>query len=417
MPVPQWSIDNIRQLWSIYLSDIDPYLRIVDHRQVEDAISSYPQICVNRTAILLAIAFAVSSCKYPALLTKYYGHAKALEKALRCAKVSTRPSVLSLQALTTYLSCGRLHMDQDYLRTMLLMLVHVATTFRLNQDPQDLGYDTRECENRRRLWWHTITLDVRTAEVSGSQPLIISRDIEVKLPTMIRNIALQEYASIEWYDHVSCPCYSTMGFEMVRIARQILFGLAPNGQSICNHEQQQREQTDQLHSALLERYLTAPQCSDSPICRMTIQWWSIYWTRLKLLVSHGKRLFLREVIHVLGVDYESDLAECIGILERITNMRSNAEYARWAWLWQNCVEWDASAIALCLIATRKCSTETVNGAWILLDAFFRTWSSSNDFGDSEHRRRWNELLAFRNWVDFSSSASSFTDVNISDQVP
>lgn len=320
-------------------------------------------------AVLIAMALAVTSCKYPDLLTEYYKYAKALEKALTCARVVTQPSVLGSQARTIYLSCGRLKMDQDYLRTMMLVLVRVATNLRLNHDPKDLEIDLREWESRRRLWWQITTLDIRTAEASGSRPLIIARHIEVKIPDMPQTIHLGKYNSAEPLDNATCTCFSTMSFEMVKIARLVLFGLGPDRQATRDDKHRLREEADQVHSTLLEQFLTGSNYKDIPICRLTIQWCSIRWTRLKLLVPHSNRMFLRDITEASAFDHDADLSGCIKILERGARLRYDPEYSRWAWLWQNCVEWDVSAIALCMIATGRCSHGIVENAWVTLEAF------------------------------------------------
>ena len=121
---------------------------------------------------LLAIGFAVTACKHPYAIAEYQGYAKALERSLQFAEVLTRPTTHTLAALAVYLLCGRLHMRQDYLECMLLLLVRMAVKLKLNRDPSMLGFEAGECEFRRRLWWQIVALDVRTAEACGSTPVI-----------------------------------------------------------------------------------------------------------------------------------------------------------------------------------------------------------------------------------------------------
>ena len=329
-------------------------------------------------------------------------------------------------------------MDQEYLCTMLLLLVRLATKLNLDQDPADLGFDPTECEHRRRLYWHIITLYIRTAEACGTSPLIVSQHVRTKIPSTVPDPTLELEEAFDSPEHDPNTFYATMGFEMAKIARQVLFSLVPaDEQGVPRNEIQQLNLSDQLHQALLSQYGRTCDCIDSPLCRFTIQWCSIYWTRLKLLVVHSNKLFLRQVSDNSVFDPEKDLLACIGILERVDRLRADIEYSRWAWLWQNCVEWDASAIALCMIATGKCTLEVVSRAWIALDTFFQTNSGSVDFGDPgkiplganagfyrsyllslAHRKRWRELVAFRDWVrDANSTASSSIsrEVSMSDE--
>jgi hypothetical protein len=181
--MPFWSSEHVQNLWEVYLADVDPCLKLVEHQYVEDSVMAYPAICRNQMALLMAIVFATTACKRRTPTVEYQDHARALEKALQSAEVLTRPSIPTLQALTIYLSCGRLNMDQQYLEAMLLLLVQSAIKLLLDQDPLTLGYAPAECENRRRLWWHIVTLDLRTAEACDSRPRIVSKQINTKMPS------------------------------------------------------------------------------------------------------------------------------------------------------------------------------------------------------------------------------------------
>ena len=103
---------------------------------------------------------------------------------------------------------------------------------------------------------------------------------------------------------------------------------------------------------------------------------------------------------------------CTGILKRIQELRADEVYSRWAWLWQNCTEWDACAVGLGLIATGKCSADVVQQAWIAIDTFFTSWTAN--FGDPAHQKRWKELETFRDWVRAMQSFSPTRSGEMSD---
>jgi hypothetical protein len=50
-------------------------------------------------------------------------------------------------------------------RNMISLLVRLATRLRLHRDPAELGYLPSESEDRRRLWWNIVELDVRMLAV------------------------------------------------------------------------------------------------------------------------------------------------------------------------------------------------------------------------------------------------------------
>jgi hypothetical protein len=43
---------------------------------------------------------------------------------------------------------------------MLSLLVRMAKKLQLHRDPAELSYLPVECEDRRRLWWSIVALDV-----------------------------------------------------------------------------------------------------------------------------------------------------------------------------------------------------------------------------------------------------------------
>ena len=127
-----------------------------------------------------------------------------------------------------------------------------------------------------------------------------------------------------------------------------------------------------------------------------MHWCTIYSARTKLQIWHSTRIHLRQVDGDEAQDFDEHLLLCVDILERIQYLRADADCQRWAWLWQNCTEWDASTVALSTIAAGNCSSEVVQRAWRAIDCFFAAWV--DNLGDPAHRRRWRELKTFRDWV-------------------
>ena len=400
--IPHLSVDRARQLWQIYQTDIDPLLKIVNRQYVENALLSYPGGPPHRKSLLLAVSFAAVACKQPGLTPEYLGHARAVESALQSANVLSKPSISTLQALTIYLICGRLNMDQDYLRCMLALLVQLATKLKLDEDPEKLGIYFSEAEHRRRLWWHIVALDVRTAEQCGTDPIISSRLMRTKMPSMLSDSTLDSTAVLTPSSHAPSTFYTIVAFEMAKAAREVLLSLDSGlGAPAIDNKEYQIALSEQLHGALFNKYIRQCSCANSPVCRMTTEWYCIYSARLKLLVLHDGKVFLRKVSSDYASDPETDLLACIDLLNRVQVLRAHPEYSRWAWLWQNPVEWDVAAIALCAIATGSCTAGLVHRAWVAIDSFFETWTGH--FGDPAHRRRWRALQTFRDWVRATKS--------------
>lgn len=391
--------DHARSLWHAYLTNIDPFLKLVNHEIVEDELLTYPQCSAQGRALLLSIFFAIRTSRPSVPLAEYLSSSKALESALQTANVLSHPNVTTLSAMTIYLTCGRVNMKQDYLRTMLSLLVRLATKLHLDREPETLGYLPSECEQRRRLWWHIVALDVRTAEASGTDPLIAQDQIEAQLPSMVSDSALRSQTFFQSSHHTPCIFYTVVAIEMALVAKKVLFpGVSSSDRAsrmtLC----------DQLHRELVDKYMSRCKCMDSPVCRLTMAWCKIYWDRLRLLLRHWDKVFLKRVMDEDTTDDDETLRSCTCILNSIQQLRTDEVYSRWAWLWQNCTEWDACAIALCTIATGRCSLEEIRLAWIAIDTFFAAWTAN--FGDPAHQKRWRELKTFRDWVRATQSPSS-----------
>lgn len=390
----------IHATWATYLTDVDPLLKLVDHQFVEDVLLTLPQPSAEGRALLSAIHFAAEVCRDRIAIAAYQAISREVEVSFQTANVLTQPTIPKLQAMTIYLTCGRLNMDQDYLSSRLADLVRLSAALHLDRDPVELGYLPADCEHRRRLWWHIVALDVRTAEACGTEPLIQNGETTASLPSMVRDASLRSDLIPRRDRHATCTVFAVVAIEMAELAKKFLFTADQNANPTTN-----MASMNQSHQALLNKHQAACECADSPICRLTAQWCQIYWSRQSLLLRHRDKVFLKRIS--IGGDSEdpivadSDLQTCADILERVDSLRNDEEYSRWAWLWQNPVEWDVSAIALSTIAGGKCSIEYVNRAWAAIDSFFAAWTAP--FGDPKHQRRWHELEVFRDWVRASTS--------------
>ena len=152
---------------------------------------------------------------------------------------------------------------------------------------------------------------------------------------MITDEALRSLTFFTASDHAPCTFYAVVSYEMTYMASQILF--APK-RSIVKSEQ--AELSDTLHQISIDKYISSCTCVDSPLCRLTIEWCSIYRDRLRLLLLYGDKIFLRKVTPAPdATNSNQDLLTCIQILEKVRDLRDDPTYSRWAWLWHNCVEW------------------------------------------------------------------------------
>lgn len=151
---------------------------------------------------------------------------------------------------------------------------------------------------------------------------------------MVTDAALQSKMFFAASEHAPCTIYAVMAYEMTNLASTILFSADGTVDKAT-----QVHLSDKLHNELIEKYMSRCKCVDSPVCRITLEWCMIYRDRLKLLLSHWDKVHLRRIAHKETVNADMDLHTCIRILEKVRDLRLDAAYSQWAWLWQNCVEW------------------------------------------------------------------------------
>jgi hypothetical protein len=158
--------------------------------------------------------------------------------------------------------------------------------------------------------------------------------MRTKIPSMVTDTALQSTTFFTASKHAPCTIYAVMAYEMTNIASRILFSSDGTVDKAT-----QADLSDRLHDELIEKYMRRCKCVDSPVCRLTMEWCAIYRDRLKLLLFHWDKVHLRRVAHREPVNLDGDLLACIRILEKVRQLRLDATYSQWAWVWHNCVEW------------------------------------------------------------------------------
>lgn len=85
--------------------------------------------------------------------------------------------------------CLRSSYQVDALFILSGIAIRLARKMGLHRDGTTLGLSPFETEMRRRLWWHLVHVDVRTAEVLGSKPSmdLSSPDVDVKMPLNVED--------------------------------------------------------------------------------------------------------------------------------------------------------------------------------------------------------------------------------------
>ncbi|KAI0548424.1 fungal-specific transcription factor domain-containing protein [Xylaria curta] len=200
------SPDHIQYLASVYFRNVDMHLKIL-HRptilKAFAALAADPEtasdLSPESTALFFAIYYASITSLTTAECVRTLGRPRAdlatlyqagLEQALIRADYLNNTSLETLQALTLYTCCLRSHNGSRASWALLGLPIRLAQALNIHQDGD--GTHSRltpfEAEQRRRLWWQLIVLDIRAAEDRGTSTIIARGSYDTRLPHNIDDV-------------------------------------------------------------------------------------------------------------------------------------------------------------------------------------------------------------------------------------
>ncbi|KAH2127538.1 hypothetical protein KXW66_001071 [Aspergillus fumigatus] len=254
------------RLWQTYLEFVDPLLRIFHtptvQRYVVDSMVNEGTLDVSRRCLLFAIYYSAivvvpaKSCHsifgtHKTFLLERYRH--QVEKAFAEANILRCQDLTLLQAFVLYLTTGRRDERGPDVSVFIGPVIDIAYTIGLHRDGADDKLPPFDVEMRRRLWWHIVTLDVRIAEDSSTEPRTSLLSFSTKMPSNTHDICLDP-------DMGSTPVcqfgktemtFSLIRFTVTEFALRSLFD-----------RQRRINELDQLKERLEVRYLS---CCDETI--------------------------------------------------------------------------------------------------------------------------------------------------------
>jgi hypothetical protein len=383
-------------LWQHYLEKVDPSLKIFDISTVQHLfISSIPTEDVPKdlqslkSAILYGAASSMqrplgTACQIADALMKT--HSREFEDSLAASRFLMEPTMIALQALTIYLTCGR-SLDPKYTWSMTAILVRLAMSLKLHRDPESQGMPFSDREYRRRLWWHICTLDAHTAVANKTDPIIYERQCTTRVP--------------EWSTDPACPAYlkdmfySAVRSEVTYYSRTVIFSdqfmqnngypVLPNDGKICIIEA--------LADTLKEKYFKRVDRT-LPTYTLALISSKITIAELKLAVLYQDD----EGESCMNDEVDQILRACVEIMEGLRTFRADPSMSTFAWLWQSYADWDAAGICLSVL-TRKiqCSSEMKSRAFSATESFFDSWAEC--LFEPSRQEEWKRLNHLRTQAD------------------
>ncbi|KAH8649807.1 hypothetical protein BX600DRAFT_403681 [Xylariales sp. PMI_506] len=168
------------RLWQIYIQTVSiqskllhvPSFQITLYETIDGLKQPTPEV----EALMFAIYFSSVVSMSPEETAHLLGQDKAtaldsfrlgLELSLSAGSVLINPSIAGLQALCIYIQVVRAIHPGRQVWVLLGLVMRAAQSIGLHRDPSKFTVTPFEAEMRRRLWWHLVSLDSRTAEDHG----------------------------------------------------------------------------------------------------------------------------------------------------------------------------------------------------------------------------------------------------------
>ncbi|KAI1267548.1 hypothetical protein F5Y18DRAFT_378141 [Xylariaceae sp. FL1019] len=202
------SSNHIRYLVATYFRNVDMHLKILHRPTICNALynlADYPDtvsdLSPEQESLFFAIYYSAVASLSPIECSLSLGRPRAdlaanyqagIERALARADYLNNTSLETLQALTLYACCLRNHNGSRASWAMLSLPIRLAQAIGIHRDGDgtNLGFSPYEAEQRRRLWWQLIVLDIRAAEDRGTTSIISRGSYNTRLP---HNIDDEEY--------------------------------------------------------------------------------------------------------------------------------------------------------------------------------------------------------------------------------
>ncbi|KAI0452485.1 fungal-specific transcription factor domain-containing protein [Xylaria acuta] len=201
------SPDHIRHLALMYFRNVDMHLKILHRPTILNALSDladHPETASDLSPELTALFFAIYYAAITSLTStecmRTLGRPRGdlatlfqagLEQALLRADYLNNTSLETLQALTLYTCCLRSHNGSRASWALLGLPIRLAQALNIHQDGDGTPHSRLtpfEAEQRRRLWWQLIVLDIRAAEDRGTGTIIARGSYDVRLPHNIDDV-------------------------------------------------------------------------------------------------------------------------------------------------------------------------------------------------------------------------------------
>ncbi|KAF2966083.1 hypothetical protein GQX73_g7532 [Xylaria multiplex] len=408
------SPEHIRCLASVYFRNVDLHLKIL-HRptilKILYNLADHPETASDLshelTALLFAIYYASITSLIPVECAQALGRSRAdlatlfqagLEQALARADYLNNTSLETLQSLTLYICCLRSHNGSRASWALLGVPIRLAQALNIHRDGDGTNsrFSPFEAEQRRRLWWQLIVLDIRAAEDRGSTTVIASGSYDTRLPHNIDDV--------EFGPDMTTPLQDRPGPSDITFS---LFTAQSSGMWSEYEQKLSREETARRAKELELRFVKGadPEHVASYLASVTVRliilkMWLV--TRYPLY-RRGRHSGRPPTPDASGLSNSSTTSSCpapvvtspestlrtaVSVMELSDFLETGPYSDRIRWWTESWVQWHPLAVALAELCGQTTGA-AVEHAWRVIDIVFPRWG--NKIADLKRGSLWRPI--------------------------
>ncbi|KAF7180936.1 hypothetical protein CNMCM7691_000065 [Aspergillus felis] len=387
-----------RLLWQSYLENVAPLVTIVHRPSLEQLLAqaSRSEYVIDKPskALLFAVYLSAITSMTSAQCLDKLGEQQeelicryrfAVEQALTQADFINSHSLNLLQSAVLYLICIRRHDKQNFVWTMIAVVLRLAQRLELHRESALSVKSPIDIEMSRRLWWHISILDVQCAEDYRTEPMIHDGQYDTRFPLNINDNDLTPGATEFPSERLG---FTDMTFSLIRfqitatyrvLKRSLTVQSNISAEDIVIYRQQL---VADLERRLYENYLQ--YCNTA----ITVHWLCstisrLVLSKLRLYVYDAVTLGDMPTTEPMAKVHEFLFATSVDIIELSVLLEtSKRDPGNWSWVFKNNNQWNALAFVLAELCVRSPGPD-VDRAWLAVTSAYNSWNSQDTQAQKE----------------------------------
>ncbi|KAG5751975.1 hypothetical protein H9Q72_013146 [Fusarium xylarioides] len=386
-------------LLDVFDENINLIMHIVHMPSIRKMVRPSPgttaKVSLKHQALLFSIYYAAITSMEDDDVLANFGSTKTelnmkfrrgLEQALARADFLNNPDIVLVQALVIFLSLARRYDSPVYVWMMTGLMIRMAHAVGLHRDGSRFQHlSPFEVEQRRRLWWMIITVDIRASEDQGTEFSITQDSFDTKIPLNVNTSDIEPETKETPPERkgVTDMSFALAMCELARVSRQLM---ASNIHSSGPTLEEQTKLLDGIQEKLENGYLFRSAHPED-----IANWVGIVCTRLVLskltLLVYLPSLFASPSERFSDEIRDKLLIAAIEVAEHNHALNAETKCRQWRWIYQTYTHWYAIVWLLIEISRRQWSP-TVERAWVALHS---VWLIPSQHNMTKNARMWFPL--------------------------